>query len=310
MAANISKIPPIGFGLGTTWYKTFIHNTQGDLDQTLIDSLLAALRAGFRHIDLAEMYGNEREVGVALGLWFAERESSGESRDAARADLWITSKLWESMNEDVVEGCRATVQRAGCEYLDLYLMHGSVALLLKKKPSSRTDLTNIGIWRQLEQLVDAKLVRSLGLSNFAGSEITELCSHPLKHAPVMHQVEFHPFLQQPELQRVSESHGIKMASYGGLVPLRKETPAAFSALLQQIALKHGIPEASVLQRYTLQRGYTVITTTRTASRLHEALNVPNLHLDDEDVAAINDFPYSPLRSFWGPEIQVPDAGFI
>ena len=302
------------YGVGTTWFMNYPHNLEGELDEAVITGLEAALAAGFRHIDLAEMYGNEREAGVAIGRWLEARQSEGQTREAARQALWITGKLWNNMGGDIEAACRATVGRLRCDYLDLYLMHGPVSLLRQRSPDRCPEgLSNIAVWRRMETLVDLGLTSNVGLSNFRGTDIEELFAHELRHVPTVHQVEFHPHLQQPRLQRISEGRGMRMAAYGSLAPLTSDAckSGPVAALVAELALHRGIPQALVLQAYAVQRGYTVITTSRTPSRLQEYLMLSSVTLDPGEIAALDEAGRAlPHRVFWDQQLIGSDAGLI
>jgi alcohol dehydrogenase (NADP+) len=304
---------PLGFGLGTIWYQGVEHNTQGSIDLATVDRVYDALQAGFRHLDLAELYGNEREVAQGLEKWFTQQESRGISRATARAELWITGKASYSLGGDIVAACRDTIARLGCTYLDLYLAHCPVHLLsLRYAEYTPAGLTNVAIWRQMEDLVAAGLARYIGLSNFRGSDIRELFSQPMRVKPVVHQVEFHPFLQQRVLQQLSESHGMRMSAYGSLTPITQDGGQDFQPLqdlLATLAAKYGVSAATILQRYTEQRGFLVITTTRTPSRLQEYLRIDRVTLAPEDIAEIDRVGEGfAFRSFWNRELPPTDAG--
>uniref|UniRef100_A0A6B2LCK2 NADP-dependent oxidoreductase domain-containing protein n=1 Tax=Arcella intermedia TaxID=1963864 RepID=A0A6B2LCK2_9EUKA len=218
--------------------------------------VLSALRAGFAHLDLAEMYGNEREVGAALREWLDDQHP--------RESLWITSKVWKSF-KDIEHQCRATIARLGCTYLDLYLIHAPPRL----HPSG---LPILQVWQGMERLVRLGLAKRIGISNFAVEDIEELFeSGEVTFPPFLHQFKFDPRHQQEEVRACSLRHGMVLAAHGTLGPLKSDSEGPLHGVLRGLAGKYGVSTAAVLHRYAQQSGFVVITTTRNTTRLHPYL---------------------------------------
>ena len=204
------SIPTLGYGAGTAKYAGFNHNNDGsEIIIDLVNQTAEALELGFNHLDLAEMYGNDREMGLALKKFLSSPSGASTSRN----DLWITSKVYQNMHRPI-SACQEIVGRVGCQYLDLYLLHAPIAFRKTSLdiPAVHQDINYASIWSEMEQLVEMGLVRHIGVSNFRRSDLEELL--PLcKIKPIINQVEFNPYLQQPVLQKYCEEHGIKMAAY-------------------------------------------------------------------------------------------------
>lgn len=227
-----------------------------------------ALEAGYRHIDAAWIYGNEKEVGqglVAAGI--------------PRGEVFITSKLWNTFHHaaDVEDACRDSLANLGVDYLDLYLMHWPVSL--KKGaplPPTADDMDSVPLqetWEALTRLVDRGLTRAVGVSNFSVGKLEILIASGV--VPAVNQVEMHPFLQQTELVRFCHEHGIHVTAYAPLGSndrpprVKDETDPVLldDPELAAIAEVEERTPADVLLRWSVQRGVVVIPKSVTSSRI-------------------------------------------
>lgn len=302
------SIPAPAFGLGTTWYAAFKHNLEGDLDENTIQITVAALKYGnFVHLDLAEMYGNDREVAEGLSRWKAE----GGNVDS----LFITSKVFDKAG-DIYQAAVDSLKRLGIPKFNLYLLH-SPPEFWQKKGVAKTGLEEA--WRAMERLVKDGLAVHIGVSNFRASDIRALCALDLVTRPLVNQVEFHPYLQQPLLQKVCEDHGIRMEAYCPLGPITHFKGGPVEPVLEELAAKHKVSTAAVLLRYTQQKGYLPITTTSKVDRMFDAINAveygdrkASVTLTEADIKAIDEAGAKwSRRNFWPEEIpQNTDAGLL
>lgn len=286
-------IAPIGFGLGTAWYAGWKHNNdESPLSDNLVEQLQQALTLGFRHVDLAEMYGNDREAAKALSLFF---KSSG----VPRSDLWITHKVFVNMN-DPIQGCKDAIARLGCEYLDLWLLHSPLDMRRVKKEYPVVDLELPAIWQKMEELVALGLVKKIGVSNFRKSDL-ELLLANCKIRPFCNQVEFNAYLQQPKLQEFCKKNQIMMQAYSPLAPLEVKN-GPIDELRTKIEKQHGVTPAAVLIRYAQQKGFNVVTTTSKPERVLEYLalsNKPSFDLTPEEMAQMDELGSKHyLRKYW------------
>ncbi|KAF8398775.1 hypothetical protein HHK36_014633 [Tetracentron sinense] len=198
-----AKIPAIGLG---TW------QSGGDL---CVEAVKTALMAGYRHIDCSHLYGNEIEVGEALGEAF----NGGLKRE----EIFLTSKLYCTMNslKRIENSVRVSLKNLGVSYLDLYLVHWpeSSAFGDATDPPSKSGseyrqfLQRLkSVWKTMEGLVEMGLVRAIGVSNFSVLQIDELLQFA-KIVPAVNQVELHPFWRQDELVKLCQLKGIHVSAH-------------------------------------------------------------------------------------------------
>lgn len=254
-----------------------------------------AIRLGYRHIDCAAAYGNEKEIGQAI----AESIADGI---VTRDELWITSKLWNDAHEPAAVGpaLDKSLARLGLESLDLYLMHWPIALRPGVAfPTKADDLISLAelpvatTWAALEQAVDAGKCRRLGVSNFSAKKLAGLLEEA-RIKPECNQVELHPYLQQPALKALCDAHGVVLTAYS---PLGSgDRPGAFKeegeprlledAVLGEIAGRHGATTAQVALAWAMQRGTSVIPKSVHPGRLAENLAAAQLVLTNDDMQQI------------------------
>jgi len=256
-----------------------------------------AIKAGYRHIDCASVYKNEKEVGGAL-------KAAVAGGSVARSDLWITSKLWcNSMTPARVrEACLETLADLQLDFLDLYLIHWPVAFAWEPENESpmvpRDANGNIkyaeGVslrdtWHALEALVDEGKIKHLGVSNFNAQILHDLLRYA-RHRPITNQVELNPSLPQVGLLNFCKQSGVILTAY---------CPLGHGNLLsdpgvQAIAEKEGCSAAQLLLKWGLQRGTVVIPKSVHHERIEENLAAASLKdISAEDMEAIAALPGRP-----------------
>jgi len=224
-----------------------------------------ALEAGYRHIDTAEMYGNERGVGEAV-------RASGLARD----ELYITSKLNNGYHEpDVARDAFArTLEELGMDHVDLFLIHWPLPTLYNG------DF--VSTWRTLEEFKADGRARSIGVSNFEIAHLERLAAET-DTVPAVNQIEAHPYFQNNDVRAYGESHGIATEAW---------SPIAQGAVLDDpviaaIAGEVGRTPAQVTLRWHIQRGSIVFPKSTTPERIEENIRLFDFELDADQVAQID-----------------------
>ncbi|WP_343251927.1 aldo/keto reductase [Glutamicibacter sp. BW77] len=225
--------------------------------------MAAALKAGYRSIDTAAIYGNEEGVGKALA-------ESGINRE----ELFITSKIWISDMgyEQTLKAFDESLQRLGLDYLDLFLIHW---------PAPEKELY-VETWKALEKLYAEKKIRAIGVSNFQPTHLQKLID-ATDVVPAVNQVELHPALQNAEVSAANAGHGIATEAW---------SPLAQGALLNDASIlaigeAHQVTAAQVILRWHLQRGRVIIPKSVTESRIVQNLDLFGFELSAEELAAID-----------------------
>jgi alcohol dehydrogenase (NADP+) len=266
------QMPALGFG-------TLIPDPA-----TTISATRDALEAGFRHFDCAERYRNEREVGDALQAGLA---TGGISRE----DIFVTTKVWNTNHrpERVERAFDASLDRLRLNYLDLYLIHTPFAFQPGDEQDPRDQdgnvlydrsVTLLDTWRAMESLVDQGRCRAIGLSDITLKGLLPIYESA-RIKPAVIQVESHPYLPETEfLEFCKEKDIVFLAGVPlghGMRPGPLEDP-----VITAIAARVGKTPAQVLLAWAVQRGTALLTTTRTAARARENLNISALPQDAFD----------------------------
>jgi diketogulonate reductase-like aldo/keto reductase len=236
-------------------------------------AVLSALEAGYRHIDTAKIYRNERDVGQAIA-------ASGIPRE----QIFVTSKLWNSDHgyEPTLRACRESLARLGLSYLDLYLIHWPVPELRKES------------WRAMVKLQEEGLCRTVGVSNYMIHHLEELLASS-DALPAVNQVEINPFQYRKDLVDLCQAKGIVVEAYSPLTQgLRLGHPAIVAA-----AAKYGRTPAQILIRWGLQHGLVVLPKSTRPARIRENAAVLDFEIGAEDLRILDGLDEG-LTTGWDP----------
>lgn len=232
--------------------------------ETTKDSVLEAFDVGYRHIDTAQMYGNEAEVGQAL-------KESGLARD----EVFITSKLNNSFHkfDDALEAADGSLRALGVEQMDLFLIHW---------PLPTIDVDYVETWKAMIEIYKAGKARAIGVSNFQVSHLQRLMDET-DTVPAVNQIEIHPYLTNEEVRAFDAEHNIATEAWSPIA----QGAVLEDSLLKDIAERLDRTVAQVTLRWHLQQGHIVFPKSVTRSRIEENFNLFDFELGAEDVAAIS-----------------------
>lgn len=259
-----SAVPVLGFG---TW------QLSPEDARAAVDT---ALEVGYRHIDTAKLYGNEKEVGEAV-------RASGLNR----SDVFVTTKLWNSDQgyDSALKAFDESLQRLGLDYVDLYLIHWPGNDIRRRHDS----------WQALLEIQKQGGAKAVGVSNFTVRHLQDLFN-AFEAKPAANQIEFHPFIyeEQRELLDFCEAEGIVFEAYSPLARGRRNDP-----LLEEIGRKAGKSASQVMLRWALQHGTVPLPRSSQEDHIRENFDVFDFQLSNEDMEAIDKINQTE-RTAWDP----------
>lgn len=277
---TISHLPPLTSHANSTTSAAFLPLNDGNAipqvalgvykapnSQETEDAIAIALDAGYRHIDSASRYGNEKACGRAIRRWL---EKSG----TLRKDVYVCSKLWDADHgyEAAFSALYSSLEKFGLDYLDLYLIHSPADNEMKRLES----------WRALETAQKLGEVKSIGVSNFGAAHLENLIKNT-DIIPAINQVEVHPFCQRESLVDLCHSYGITIEAYSPLTRGNRLDDPTINA----IATKYDKTPAQVLLNWNATRGNVVLPKSLTASHIRSNLQSFEFSLSKEDIDTIN-----------------------
>jgi diketogulonate reductase-like aldo/keto reductase len=258
---NGVELPALGLGVFQT-----------PADETR-DAVRAALDAGYRHIDTAAAYANEREVGEAVS-------ASGVDR----SEIFLETKIWISDYgyDETLHGFEKSAAKLGVEQIDLLILHQALPSAFERTREA---------YRALETLLADGKVRAIGVSNFMVDHLTTLLDRA-EVVPAVNQIEVHPYFVQPKVQAFGAEHGILTQAWspiGGITFYRdgEHTSTLQDPVIGGIASAHGKTPAQVMLRWGIQHGRSVIPKSTKPGRIAENIDVFDFELTADELAAID-----------------------
>ncbi|RZC32847.1 aldose reductase [Asbolus verrucosus] len=283
---NGLKCPQLGLG---TWL-----SAPGEVKK----AVKHAINVGYRHIDCAMLYGNEKEIGEAI------REKIADST-VKREEMFIVTKLWNTFHETekVVPTCKKSLENFGLDYLDLYLIHWPVAQKIKGelniqlpfKDAVGIDYDYVDTWKGMEECVRLGLSKSIGLSNFNSKQVQRVLDNSTIK-PVMNQIEVSPNINQKKLIKFCMDRDIHITAYSpfgsparpwakpGDPVLRLDDPK-----LVAIGKKHRKTASQVILRYLIELGTIPIPKSSNETRIEQNIDVFDFQLSKDDIAILDSF---------------------
>lgn len=236
-----------------------------------------ALELGYRHIDTAALYDNESDVGVAI-------RASGLPRE----EVFVTTKLWHTEHgfERSQKAARASLAHLGLSYIDLYLIHS---------PQANSPKDRLASWQGLEKLQREGVCRAIGVSNYSVRHLEELRDHS-DVVPAVDQVEFHPFVFNPELLAYCEKHGIHLEAWAPLARARRFDDPTIRA----IAEAHGRTPAQILLRWGIEHKLIELPKSVHRERIEENAKIFDFSLSPDEVARLDALRGGGSVSHWNP----------
>ena len=249
---NGNEIPQLGFG---------VYQIKGD---ELTEKCVAeALKVGYRHIDTAHYYENERGVGAAI-------KKSGIPRD----QIWVTSKVWvtEFGSGKTTAAVEKMLKRLDLEYIDLVLLHFPFNDYL-------------GAYKELEAEYEKGHIKNIGISNFEDSKFEEIYNQA-KIKPILNQIELHPYFQQREIRKKMEEFNVKTE---GWAPLGQASSYLFNEeVIKKCAEKYKKTSAQIILRWHIQSGFITIPKSCKPERIKENFEIFDFELTEDEMKSIND----------------------
>jgi len=284
MAANFptvkfndgNTIPALGYGLGTANYKS---DPNSDLDKDLVKTVVLAVKTGYYHLDGAEVYGNEAELGQAI-------KDSGVPRE----QLYITTKISGTKVQDTKAAFELSLKKLQLDYVDQYLIH---APFFAKSPA---DLQKK--WAEFEDIQASGRAKTIGVSNFLQKDL-EAVLETAKVVPAINQIEYHPYLQHGNLLPFMKEKGIAFSAYGPLTAVTKAKPGPLDKVYEKLAEKYKVTPGEIALRWVIDQGGVSLSTSSSEERLKQYQKILTFKLTEEEVEEIREVGLKKnFRGFW------------
>ncbi len=268
--SNKVEMPIIGFG---------VYKIQDG--EEVLEAVKSAFSAGYRMVDTASRYNNEKGVGQALVSYGLMRE-----------EVFITTKLWNADQgyDNTLKAIDASLERLGVSYVDLYLVHWPSASEDKTESLNKREET----WRAMEEIYNSGKAKAIGVSNFTITHLEEMKKYA-NTMPMVNQVEFHPFLFQKDLLEYCRANNIVLEAH---TPLVKGTKM-LDAHIVTIAKKYNKSPAQLLLRWGIQHGAVVLPKSLNPDRIKENINIFDFEIAPEDMEKLDSLNNNE-RQAWDP----------
>lgn len=259
------RIPAIGYGTGTAWYKK-----EGDaINNELVESIKSAIAQGYTHLDAAEVYGTEQEVGIAI------KESGVD-----RKNLFVTTKVYTNISNPS-KALDDSLSRLQLDYVDLYLVHAPFF------DKASRGITRAEAWQEMDKIYKSGKAKSVGVSNFREKDLEEIIALGLVK-PSVNQIEFHPYCQQDGIVAACNKHNIRVEVYSPLCPLTNAKGGPVDAIVNSLAQKYNKSPEQILLKWSLQKDNIVLTTTSKTERMKQFLSSGDFTLTSDEVQQIDE----------------------
>lgn len=279
-----TSVPLLAYGTGTAWFK---RGDESQIDRDLVESIKIAIGLGYYHLDGAEVYKTEPELGLAI------KESGVD-----RSKLFITTKVMQSIG-DPEAALKTSLKKLQVDYVDLFLIH---APYFAEGDAKKLQAA----WASLEKLKEAGLAKSIGVSNYLIPDL-EATLQTAKIVPSINQIEFHPYLQHAPLLAYHKKHGIATAAYGPLTAATKAKPGPVDDFLAALAKKYAVSEGEISLRWCIDQDIVAVTTSSKEQRLSDYLRAATFKLTPEEIRVIKEKGEEKhFRGFWSDKFKEDD----
>ncbi|KAH8178058.1 aldo/keto reductase family protein [Sarocladium implicatum] len=277
-----NEIPMLAWGLGTA------RKNNGAYDDELKKVTESAIKIGYRHLDGAETYGNEQELGAAI-----------KASKVPREQFYIVTKVSGTRKKNTVEALDVSLKKLGLDYVDLYLIH---APFFADTPEELQQK-----WAEMEAIKESGKAKSIGVSNFL-QEHLETILKTAKIKPALNQIEYHPYLQHGELIEFHRKHEIAVSCYGPLTPIVRAQGGPVDDIWKQLANKYAVSESEIGLRWCIDQGLIAITTSANDLRMERYLNkVPKFKMTPREIKDVAELGRQKhYRAFWNDKFDAND----
>ncbi|KAL1311106.1 hypothetical protein AAFC00_001311 [Neodothiora populina] len=278
-----NSIPMLGYGTGTAWYKT---GDESQIDQTCIDATKMAVGLGYHLLDGAEVYKTEPELGTAI-----------KECGVDRSKLFVTTKVMLNMS-DIKGSLQSSLKKLQLDYVDLYLIHSPFF--------ATTPAEHQKAWKEMEEIKAAGLAKSIGVSNYLPEDLKSILA-TAQDPPAINQIEFHAYLQHPDLLKFHKENNIATQAYSPLTPITKGSPGPVDDYLAALSKKYAVSPGEILLRWCVDQDVAVVTTSSKEQRLSDYLRAMTFKLTPKEISEINELgSQKHYRQYWTDKYDASD----